>query len=138
MRIASLACLAAMALAGCGGGDGDNGDTARTPSTDTTAMARPPGPGPGARPDPQLVAGRRVLEQSGCLACHQIGATGNSGPGNNLEGIGARRTPAQIERALTDSPAPMPSFAALPSARRDALVAYLAALRGCPEGSDCG
>lgn len=78
-----------------------------------------------------------------CLACHQIGTRGNSGPGNNLAGIGARRSPAQIRRALLHAKAPMPSYAQLAPDDLGALVAYLAELRdtgggACPDDSDCG
>lgn len=89
--------------------------------------------------------GKRVVLAAGCLACHQIGSEGNSGPGNNLSGIGARRTSAQIRAALLNATAPMPSYRELPREQVDDLVAYLAALRGgapgappCPGDADCG
>src|SRR5204862_5077291 len=78
--------------------------------------------------------GKRVVLASGCLACHQIGSEGNSGPGNNLSGIGARRSAAQIRGALLHATAPMPSYRELPRAQLDDLVAYLSALRGGAPG----
>ena len=108
-------------MAGCGGGD----DPARTA--------------------PAPAGGARLVAAFGCLACHQLGSEGNSGPGNNLTGIGARRSRAEIRRALLDPKAPMPSYRALPREQLDDLVAYLSALRGsspggepCPDGADCG
>src|SRR5437763_4988847 len=35
-------------------------------------------------------AGKQVVAQSGCLACHKIGENGNTGPGPNLSQIGGR------------------------------------------------
>jgi hypothetical protein len=106
MRRAPLACLVVVALAGCGGDDGRSAGTTtfgsgfvRSPQlpaeelepTYTTGMPRHPEGPPGAP---------SVLVQSGCLACHQIGTSGNSGPGNNLSAIGSRRSASQIRRAL--------------------------------------
>jgi ubiquinol-cytochrome c reductase cytochrome b subunit/menaquinol-cytochrome c reductase cytochrome b/c subunit len=124
-----LACVLAVAVGGCGGG----GDDAATTPTVTSATGRATG-----APE-QIAAGGRVVEDSGCLACHQIGARGNSGPGSNLDGIGDRMPASAIRRSLIDAPAPMPSFSQLPRERFDALVAYLSSLReDCPDGSDCG
>jgi mono/diheme cytochrome c family protein len=119
MRRARLAaCVLAVAVAGCGSDDDRADKTATTPIR---------------------LSGERVLTGAGCLACHQIGERGNSGPGDNLAGIGARRSPAQIRRALLNPEAPMPSYSRLSPANLDALVSYLASLRGdCAEGSDCG
>ncbi len=102
-------------------------------------------PVPPVREAP-VADGRRVFERSGCLACHQLGSEGNSEPGNNLTGIGGRRSPAEIRRSIVDAPNPMPSYRRLGRERLDDLVAYLSALRGgssagdppCPDGSDCG
>lgn len=74
-------------------------------------------------------AGEATAARSGCLACHRIAQAGNDGPGTNLTHIGGRLAPAAIERALVDSPAPMPSFKDLPPSTRRALVDFLSALR---------
>jgi mono/diheme cytochrome c family protein len=82
-----------------------------------------------------------VFVRSGCLACHQLGARGASGPGTNLAGVGARLSRTAILRALVDAPAPMPSYRKLAAARLDDLIAYLTTLRdgmSCPGESDCG
>jgi menaquinol-cytochrome c reductase cytochrome b/c subunit len=58
-------------------------------------------------------AGKLVVGQSGCLACHLLGDNGNSGPGPALTQIGAKDTPAEIASTLRNPTAPMPSFRAL-------------------------
>jgi ubiquinol-cytochrome c reductase cytochrome b subunit/menaquinol-cytochrome c reductase cytochrome b/c subunit len=73
--------------------------------------------------------GRVVVAQSGCLACHRIGADGNRGPGDNLTRVGSRLSRARIARALVASPEPMPLFSRLPAAKRHTLVTFLSLLR---------
>ncbi len=58
-------------------------------------------------------AGKLVVGQSGCLACHQIGDNGNNGPGPPLTHIGSKLRPAAIESTLRNPTAPMPSFQGL-------------------------
>ena len=133
-----LACVLALAITGCGG-DGEgarqgDGDATRA-GTVTSATPRP------SSSSAQIAAGERAVHDGGCLACHQIAGEGNSGPGNNLDGIGDRLPRSAIRRSLVNSPAPMPSFEHLPKARFDAIVAYLASLRdepSCPDEDDCG
>jgi len=72
--------------------------------------------------------GRAVAAQSGCLACHRIGADGNNGPGKALTYVGSRLSPPQIDHALTHSSEPMPSFSRLPRAKKAALVEFLSLL----------
>jgi hypothetical protein len=83
----------------------------------------------GGRELGEFQAGRRALAQSGCLACHRIGDTGNSGPGRNLTHVGSRLSERQIAHALIDSRAPMPSFRHLPAQKRHDVVRFLALLR---------
>lgn len=81
----------------------------------------------------QFVRGRRVSVQAGCLACHRIGAAGNSGPGLDLSRVGERLPGPAIVRVLRDPQAPMPSYGKLPRAALSDLVAFLTALRAkCP------
>ena len=62
----------------------------------------------------QYEAGRQVVAQSGCLACHKIGENGNDGPGPELTEIGDRLPGAGDRSARSINPtAPMPSFASL-------------------------
>jgi hypothetical protein len=82
-----------------------------------------------ATENPPRPTGPEILGQAGCLACHQLGANGNNGPGRNLTHVGARLSPGAIAHALIDPVPPMPTFKGL--SRRDlkTLVAYLSGLR---------
>jgi ubiquinol-cytochrome c reductase cytochrome b subunit/menaquinol-cytochrome c reductase cytochrome b/c subunit len=74
-------------------------------------------------------AGKQVVAQSGCLACHKIGENGNTGPGPDLSQIGARLPRQAIARTLVNPTAPMPPFTKLPAKKRDNLVEFLASLK---------
>jgi len=74
-------------------------------------------------------AGKAVVAQSGCLACHKIGDNGNSGPGPDLTRIGARLPRQGIARTLVNPTAPMPSFANLPPQKFQAVVGFLSQLK---------
>lgn len=81
----------------------------------------------------QFEAGKQVLAQSGCLACHKIGENGNDGPGPHLDDIGARVGRDAIARTLVNPTAPMPSYAQLQEQepeRFNNLVAFLSQLKG--------
>ena len=58
-------------------------------------------------------AGKLVVGQSGCLACHVIGDNGNNGPGPPLTHIGSKLRPEAIAQTLVNPTAPMPSFKGL-------------------------
>jgi ubiquinol-cytochrome c reductase cytochrome b subunit/menaquinol-cytochrome c reductase cytochrome b/c subunit len=62
----------------------------------------------------EFEAGKKVVAQSGCLACHKIGDNGNSGPGPDLTHIASRLYSQGIARTLVNPTAPMPSFRNLP------------------------
>ena len=79
---------------------------------------------------PQYEAGKLVVAQSGCLACHKIGHNGNDGPGPELTEIGNILPKAAILRTLENPTAPMPSFSGLPEEKKSAMVDFLAQLRG--------
>jgi menaquinol-cytochrome c reductase cytochrome b/c subunit len=74
-------------------------------------------------------AGKLVVAQSGCLACHKIGDNGNSGPGPALTQIGARLPRLGIARTLVNPTAPMPSFKNLPPKKFDAAIFFLSELK---------
>jgi ubiquinol-cytochrome c reductase cytochrome b subunit/menaquinol-cytochrome c reductase cytochrome b/c subunit len=74
-------------------------------------------------------AGKQVVAQSGCLACHKIGENGNDGPGPNLTHIGSRLPRQGIARTLVNPTAPMPSFKNLPPQKFNAVVAFLSQLK---------
>ena len=77
----------------------------------------------------EFEAGKQVVAQSGCLACHELGQNGNDGPGPQLTHIGARLPAGGIARTLVNPEAPMPSFKNLPPEKFKAIVAFLAQLR---------
>jgi cytochrome c2 len=73
-------------------------------------------------------AGKQVVAQSGCLACHKIGENGgNIGP--NLTEIGGRLARQAIARTLVNPTAPMPAYTELSTKKRDDLVEFLAQLK---------
>ncbi|HEY4427272.1 MAG TPA: c-type cytochrome [Solirubrobacteraceae bacterium] len=74
-------------------------------------------------------AGKAVVAQSGCLACHKIGENGNGGPGPNLTRVATRLPAGAIARTLVNPTAPMPSFRNLPPNKFKAAVAFLSQLK---------
>ncbi|HEX4838695.1 MAG TPA: c-type cytochrome [Solirubrobacteraceae bacterium] len=74
-------------------------------------------------------AGKKVVAQSGCLACHKIGDNGNDGPGPNLTHVASRLPRQGIARTLVNPTAPMPSFKNLPPQKFNAVVAFLSQLK---------
>jgi mono/diheme cytochrome c family protein len=79
----------------------------------------------GGRELGEFDAGMQVVAQSGCLACHRIGQQGNPGPGQALTHIGSSLTTRQLEHAIVDPRAPMPSFSHFPPAKLTAVVTFL-------------
>jgi menaquinol-cytochrome c reductase cytochrome b/c subunit len=84
---------------------------------------------------PEYEAGKLVAAQSGCLACHKIGENGNDGPGPELTEIGNVLPMAAIERTLENPTPPMPSYRELPEEKKQALVEFLAQLKGEPDAA---
>jgi len=78
---------------------------------------------------PQYEAGKEVVAQSGCLACHKLGENGNAGPGPELTHIGARIPRSAIVRSLEAGPGIMPSFKDMPADKLNALADFLAYLK---------
>jgi menaquinol-cytochrome c reductase cytochrome b/c subunit len=74
-------------------------------------------------------AGELVVGQSGCEACHQIGANGNNGPGPNLTHIGSLLPAAAIASTLRNPTPPMPSFKDLPPQKFQQVVGFLSQLQ---------
>jgi menaquinol-cytochrome c reductase cytochrome b/c subunit len=79
--------------------------------------------------EPQYEAGKLVVAQSGCLACHKIGENGGT-IGPNLTEVAAKLPKAAIRRTLDNPTAPMPSFAGLSETKKTAMVDFLATLKG--------
>jgi len=77
-------------------------------------------------------AGKQVVAQSGCEACHKFGENGNDGPGPPLTDIATRLPKQAIARTLVNPTAPMPSFTALQDKepeKFDAMVTFLSQLK---------
>jgi menaquinol-cytochrome c reductase cytochrome b/c subunit len=77
-------------------------------------------------------AGKEVVGDSGCLACHVIGTNGNNGPGPVLTHIGSTLPAQAIASTLRNPTPPMPSFRGLaaqsPQKFKD-LVGFLSELQ---------
>jgi len=100
---AAVATIAAMAFLTYSG--------ANTGSPNSVDMKPPPGL--TAQELATFNAGKEVVGQSGCLACHVIGENGNNGPGPPLTHIGSKLPPGAIASTLRNPTAPMPSFKSL-------------------------
>ena len=77
----------------------------------------------------QYEAGKLVVAQSGCLACHKIGENGNGTLGPNLTEIGARIPRNAILRSLEAGPGIMPSFENLGQKKLNEVADFLAYLK---------
>jgi ubiquinol-cytochrome c reductase cytochrome b subunit/menaquinol-cytochrome c reductase cytochrome b/c subunit len=77
----------------------------------------------------EFEAGRKVVAQSGCLACHKLGENGNDGPGPALTNIGSRIPRLGIARTLVNPTLPMPSYRHLPPKKFEAAVEFLSQLK---------
>ena len=73
----------------------------------------------------EFEAGKQVVAQSGCMACHKLGENGNDGPGPNLTHIGSKLYSQGIARTLVNPTAPMPSFKNLPPEKFKDVVTFL-------------
>src|SRR5213592_2836459 len=76
----------------------------------------------------QYEAGKEVVAQSGCLACHKLGDNGNNGPGPELTHIGSRIPRAAVIRSLQIGPGIMPAYKDLPPAKQEAVASFLSYL----------
>jgi menaquinol-cytochrome c reductase cytochrome b/c subunit len=80
----------------------------------------------------QFNAGKLVVGQSGCLACHKIGENGNDGPGPQLTHVASKVPQNAIAQTLRNPTAPMPSFKRLATEQPQkfkALVFFLGQLK---------
>ena len=77
----------------------------------------------------QYEAGKLVVAQSGCLACHKIGDNGNGTLGPNLTHIGSRIPRNAILRSLQAGPGIMPSFQSLGQKKLNQVADFLAYLK---------
>jgi quinol-cytochrome oxidoreductase complex cytochrome b subunit len=77
---------------------------------------------------PQYEAGKQVVAQSGCLACHKLGENGNHGPGPDLTHIAQNIPRAAIIRSVEIGPGIMPSYRDLPPKKINQLADFLSSL----------
>jgi mono/diheme cytochrome c family protein len=90
-------------------------------------------------PDPAAVAkGQALFTANHCTICHSVAGKGN--PKGPLDTVGDKHSPEEFRKWLTEPvemakkanatrKPPMISFAKLPAADLDALVAYLGSLK---------
>ena len=123
--IACLLCLAVMPIAACGGSSSTGGPPE---GTSTVGDAGPPTVVKIHTP-PQYESGKEVIARSGCLACHQIGASGNRALATNLTHIGSRLSRREILRSLRGGPSIMPSFESLGDQKLNEVADFLSQLR---------
>ncbi len=77
----------------------------------------------------QYEAGKEVVAQTACLACHKIGENGNGTLGPDLTEVGARIPRAAILRSLNVGPGIMPSFENLGQKKLNEVADFLAYLK---------
>jgi quinol-cytochrome oxidoreductase complex cytochrome b subunit len=77
---------------------------------------------------PQYEAGKQVVAQSGCLACHKIGDNGGT-LGPELTEIGAKLPAQGIARTLVNPSGIMPRYNSLPPEKFNEAVKFLASLQ---------
>jgi mono/diheme cytochrome c family protein len=115
--------IVVLAVAGCG--DASNTTTGSADATPAGARAGPPVRVDLAKQDEPTKA---VIVHTGCLACHQIGDSGNRELAPNLTHIGSRIPKSAILRALEEGPAIMPSFRSLGEKKLNEVADFLSQL----------
>ena len=120
--ITGIAVIAAMAYLTYQGANAGSPTAIESPTPAAVQQA-------GGKTLAEFEAGKLVVAQSGCLACHKIGENGNAGPGPNLSNIGSRLPKQAIARTLVNPTAPMPSFKNLPPKKFTAIVNFLSQLK---------
>jgi menaquinol-cytochrome c reductase cytochrome b/c subunit len=78
---------------------------------------------------PQYEAGKEVVAQTACLACHKIGESGNGTLAPDLTHIGSRIPRSAILRSLKAGPGIMPSFNDLGNKKLNEVADFLAYLK---------
>ena len=78
---------------------------------------------------PQYEAGKLVVAQSACLACHKIGESGNGTLAPDLTHVGSRIPREAILRSLKAGPSIMPSFKSLGDEKLNQVADFLAYLK---------
>jgi menaquinol-cytochrome c reductase cytochrome b/c subunit len=78
---------------------------------------------------PQYEAGKLVVAQTACLACHKIGESGNGTLAPDLTHVGSRIPREAILRSLKAGPGIMPSFRSLGEEKLNEVADFLAYLK---------
>lgn len=104
--------VASVALTSCGGSSASPSATKPNIGSPNVIALTPPAR-LSTSDEATFRAGEVVAAQTGCLACHLIGRSGNNGPGPPLTHEGSRRSAAAIASVLRHPKAPMPSFTGL-------------------------
>ena len=78
---------------------------------------------------PQYEAGKEVVAQTACLACHKIGESGNGTLAPDLTHIGSRIPRNAILRSLKAGPGIMPTFNDLGNQKLNQVADFLAYLK---------
>jgi mono/diheme cytochrome c family protein len=115
-----------MLITACGGGS-----TSTSPSPEGTTTIGNAGPPTVVKihAPPQYDAGKEVIARSACLACHQIGASGNRALAANLTHVGSRLSRGAIMHALRGGPNIMPSFDSLGERKLNEVADFLSQLK---------
>lgn len=77
------------------------------------------------REQPKPIASARSLYEANCAGCHRSDLKGTPGQFPPLVGIGARRTPAQVEAVIRHGAARMPAFSELGDEAVGALTRFV-------------
>lgn len=115
--VATIAAMAYLTYSGAHTGSPNNPPTLQPPSSLSPSQKA------------MFQAGEYVVGESGCLACHTIGESGNNGPGPILTHIANTVPAAQIASTLRNPTPPMPSFKDLPPNKFNAVVYFLSNLQ---------
>jgi cytochrome c5 len=112
--------------------------TSQNPRRPEAAVTAPPAaPESVSTTDADSASGRLVFQAQGCERCHSV--QGRGSPRSPLDGVGARRSPAELrawtlaEPAVQDSLSPSSArakagYRELPADELDDLIRYLARL----------
>ena len=132
----AAASVAILLSAGCGTDDGDQGAVSDRGGSQFIDVDRGANFTESPAPDrlefyipPEHRQGADFVAQSGCLACHRVGAHGNDGVGPTLTGVGERLSLLEIERALLNGPGIMPSYSDASREEIEAAARFIALLR---------
>lgn len=116
--------------------------TRHNPRSPRDAMAEAkPAAGSLVAPRPEVSRGQEIYGEQGCSACHAIAGSGN--PRNALDGVGSRRSRAELREWITGTGGATEQLApavvkrkqryqSLPPAELENLVTYLATLTAEP------